>query len=522
MDPAALDNMTSAEVFQSVKTTYLEQAYERALHQSERIYAEERTRALRVQLLLLEDENDALQEQLGESDAQIEKLEDTQDDLKDNLLQAEAELQRAQVDLKTRLRDIEYYRAELKNLSSMSSDSTKLLTEKLSLARELAVLKPEIEHLRSQAMTQQNLLSEKLSLQRELSTLQVELETEKRAVQRTKAKDTKFGEDESKLEAQIDELKKELAKEKRETQKNDRDARKQAADWEGQKTILESKLDAFRNKLRSTKEQLKDAQTELERAQATKLRQAEFAEARPSMANPRKRPVARFDPDATIGTPGVAAKKARTSALPGDKSTFSITPFLNRTMSLAPESPASQAKKVDEAINEQIDAIIAENVPSSPALALKVKSVVKAGMNPPAKVKEIQPLKDTTNPKANTNVQKQRNHVTAKTALAKVTEEAGEDEQSTENPSTLPNIQKKQPIKKKQKLLGQRKSLFDDDDDEVGQSKPRGLTGLSKVSGLRGGAGTGMISLAGKGKILAEFSPLKKDRRATAAAVGAA
>jgi hypothetical protein len=32
----------------------------------------------------------------------------------------------------------------------------------------------------------------------------------------------------------------------------------------------------------------------------------------------------------------------------------------------------------------------------------------------------------------------------------------------------------------------------------------------------------GMISLAGKGKTLAEFSPLKKDRRAAPAAVGAA
>jgi septal ring factor EnvC (AmiA/AmiB activator) len=521
VDTATLENMNSAEICQSLKTIHLEQAYERALQHSERIYEEERARALRVQVLLLEDENDALQDQLAESEAQIEKLEDGHEHLRESLMQTEADLQRAQVDLKTRLRDIDYYRAELNNLSTMSSDSTKLLTEKLSLARELAVLTPEIEHLRTQALTQQNLLAEKLALQRELNTLQVELETEKRAVQRTKAKDTKSSEDESKLEAQIEELKKELAKEKREAQKNDRDARKQAADWEGQKTILESKLDAFRNKLRSTKEQLKEAQTELEQAQAARAtRQAEFAEARPSIANPRKRPVARFDPDATIGTPGVAAKRARTSTMPGDKSTFSITPFLNRTMSLAPESPASQEKMVDKAINEQIDTIIAENAQSPPAPAPKTKPVKKTAVTAAAKPKEVQPLKDTTNPKANVHVQKQRSLATSKTALAKVAEEADENGELTENPLALPTIQKKQPVKKKQKLLGQRKSLFDEDDDEGEQKKPKGLVDLSKGLGLRGGAGIGMISLGGRGKTLAEFSPLKKDRRAAAAGIG--
>ena len=48
MDMAALENMTPAEIYQSLKTTQLEQAYERALRQSERIYEEERARALRV------------------------------------------------------------------------------------------------------------------------------------------------------------------------------------------------------------------------------------------------------------------------------------------------------------------------------------------------------------------------------------------------------------------------------------------------------------------------------------------
>ena len=526
MEVARIESMTMQDSLQSLKTAQLELVYERALRQSERIYEEERIRALRVQMLLLEDDNDELQEQLGNTEGQLEKLEDQQDGLNDALVQTEADLQRAQTDLKSRMRDIDYYRTELNSLTSMSADSTKMLTEKLALSRELAILKPELDHLKSQTASQQNLLAEKLALQRELSTLQVELETEKRAVQRTKAKDNNSKEDDPRLASKIEELQKEIAKEKREAQKGERDARKQAADWEGQKTILESKLDAFRNKLRTTKEQLKETQIELEQAQAAKTtRQEEFAAAKPATANPRKRPIARFDPDATIGTPGhdSAAKKARTSmALPGDKSTFSITPFLNRTMSLAPDSPSEDVhEKVDKTINAQIDAIMAENEDSPPKPAAKAKPAKKAIASTAGKAKGAQALKDSTVPKANVNIPKPRAAAApAKAMLDSVMEEGNENEESTEQPPALPNITKNPPIKKKQKLLGQRKSLFDDADDDAIPKSKLGI-GFSKGTGLRGGAVFGAISLAGKGKTLAEFSPLKKDRRAAAAVAGA-
>ena len=54
------------------------------------------------------------------------------------------ELQQAQTELKARVRDVEHYRTEVHALHATSSDATKLLSEKLSLSRELAVLKPEL------------------------------------------------------------------------------------------------------------------------------------------------------------------------------------------------------------------------------------------------------------------------------------------------------------------------------------------------------------------------------------------
>src|SRR4051812_33923638 len=109
--------------------------------------------------------------------------------------------------------------AELNALQNVSTDGTKLLTEKLALTRELATLKPELEHLRSQSTAQQGWLAEKLSLQRQLTTLQVELDNEKRSSQRATARNGKAYDMATESQAQIDDLKKELVKERRERER---------------------------------------------------------------------------------------------------------------------------------------------------------------------------------------------------------------------------------------------------------------------------------------------------------------
>lgn len=237
----------------------------------------------------------------------------------------------------------------------MASDSTKLLTEKLSLAREIASLKPEIEHLRSQAASHQSLLSEKLMLQRQLTTVQVELETEKRSTQRMQAKESKLQAEDAKLESRIENLQAELAQERRQREKAEREAQKAATDWESKKTTCESRLDAFRNKLRITKEQLKATQADLQNAQqTTKAVSCQSGTIGPEkdvgrMA--RKRTSAQLDADSMIGTPGflLARKKTnRGSTLPGDKSTFSITPYLNRATSVTLEDAGGEAGSSDK------------------------------------------------------------------------------------------------------------------------------------------------------------------------------
>ena len=226
-------------------------------------------------------------------------------------------------------------------------DSTKLLTEKLTLARELSALKPEIDHLRSQSTSQQSLLAEKLSLQRQLDTVQVELTTEKRATQRALAREEKLRAADAQLESRLESLQADLIKERRERQIVERESREDSTESRNRITILESRLDAFRNKLKSTKEQLKEAQTSLQAAQPSNHSRSSRGSASTNpvtslKGNPCKRGAMQMDADTMLGTPGdlTAGKKSkRGSALIGEKSTFSITPFLNRTTSVAPESP---------------------------------------------------------------------------------------------------------------------------------------------------------------------------------------
>jgi len=99
-------------------------------------------------------------------------------------------------------------------MENVTSDSDKILSDKLAFSRELSSLRPEVEHLRAQVDSNQGLLTEKLALQRQLTTLQVELENEKRSTARAVAKQGKQMEQDEELRKEVEEVRKELAKEK--------------------------------------------------------------------------------------------------------------------------------------------------------------------------------------------------------------------------------------------------------------------------------------------------------------------
>ena len=397
-----------------------------------------------------------------------------------------------------------------------------------------------MDHLRAQVTSNQALLAEKLALQRQLSAVEVELENEKRASQRVVNKDDGNQAYSAKLEAQLETLQSELSKERRERQRAEREAQRLASEFDGKKTVLESRVDTFRNKLRMTKEQLKEAQDELQsgRLSAPALAQSLAANTRDLLANsrnPRKRSLAQLD--STIGTPGdsPAAKKAkRGSTLPGDKSTFSITPFLNRTMSIAPESPVGEPVISNgNTVEGEPDSEQDDHAPKSKSRAKSSEKVHDTGK----KAEQERPARVAKSGKGSgrSNIRKSR----PVSSLDRVAEENENENEMVdiEEPSLaktkkagskasiLEDREEDQPVlKKKRKVLsgGLGRTLFDEDESGPARAtERRAAGGATAFLPTTGRVGLGSIKFGpnkGAAPSVAfgsSFSPLKKDRKLT-------
>ncbi|KAH6674144.1 putative ribosomal RNA methyltransferase MRM2, mitochondrial [Halenospora varia] len=472
-------------------------------------------------------------------------------------------------------------------MNGVAMDTTKVLTEKLSLARELATLKPELEHLRSQATYHQTILSEKLTLQRQISSLEVELEAEKRAGKRAAKNKNENREREAELQIQLDVLQRELAQEKREASKT---LKEREAEFQGQldalqeevnreklqaskaikdlekqlrasenrrkvlenrageetdlsekesefqskidelqnqlehekaraskastlekelkatethQSALEGKVEQLRTKLRTAREQLKEAQNEVTqvRAAANKVRSMPTINEAPAKT-PRKRSAPEMSTDVTIGTPdGVAVRGKRPGVkrgradqtMVGEKSMFSITPFLNRTTSVAPESPIQESPIVErEASAEEMPVPV--NIQSNGTTAFPTPVVSSPSGQPKAKSRKKvveKGVEKNVLGEARPNIRKNKpapKKLKAMSTLEKVTEEDGDENEHVttttsvkENPVTseargtnskTAKLQVKQavieesgPKKKKRKLPGA--TLFDEEDGEA-------------------------------------------------------
>lgn len=222
-------------------------------------------------------------------------------------------------------------------------DSTKLLTEKLTLARELSSLLPELEHLRSQALSNQALLTEKLSLQQQVCTLRIELESEKALSRRTTSNAIKSNAQDVKIATQLGQASADIHREKRDKQCAVGEAEKRCEQMQRRVTNLESRLQTSNDKLKTAQGSLRETQIKLKKAQQAKNDQSLDASPTKKLAkSPRKRIYEDMNADSLIGTPGnptlVKTSKSRFTA-PGEKSMFSVTPFLTRTQSECPAKP---------------------------------------------------------------------------------------------------------------------------------------------------------------------------------------
>ena len=166
-------------------------------------------------------------------------------------------------------------------------------------------------------------------MQHQLDSARVELEMEKRALARLLAKGDEKQLREEHLNTQLEELQSNLAKAGVEKQKTWRELQDAVCSLETQKVHFEARQNTLKNKLRATQDQL---------SALAKLPRANDAVKDPSggadglVRKSRKR-AAQPNLEAGIGTPGnlpAGTKLGLGPRLVGDKSSFSITPYLNR------------------------------------------------------------------------------------------------------------------------------------------------------------------------------------------------
>ena len=414
-------------------------------------------------------------------------------------------------------------------------DSTKLLTEKLALARELSSLKPEMDHLRSQTKSYEAVMAEKLSLQRQFSALQVELEMERRATQRAVAKEGKSQVEEAKSATQLESLQAELAKERKERLKIEREALRVSADWEAKQATMETRMDSLKTKLKASKDQLKEHEKELQTARAASHAMASKSTASLATNNltrdPRKRSISRMDDDTVIGTPGdlrATKKVKRGSTMPGDKSTFSITPFLNRTASVAPDSPVEECEDLAEREDDEItdpDHVAAKGLqgPSAGAKRLTGKSKGRSAQQSTESSNTLRKAKPSTTATKAMTVRKgnkgssleQVDEEDQAEGPAPAAQELDPKTAQTGNPGGVADSSENK--KRKRKMLGGvlARTLFDDDDGESVKGEKSGAKAFTTLgrAALGGPKAKQRFDIGANAGGFGAFSPLKKDRK---------
>ncbi|CEF75163.1 hypothetical protein FGSG_09868 [Fusarium graminearum PH-1] len=537
----------------------LELKHQGNVNQMELTGRDEEARLLKLRLLTLRDENASLKDRLVQRDALVKQLSKQSSDTQAELKTSKSKLKAQDTQIRKQSNALEDLKTEIDSLNEFRQDSNKVLQEKLALSRKLEQIQPELEHLQSQLENHRAIVAQKQDLERQLSSAEVELENEKRSNQRIQSKNQN---NDDEWKEQFDEAKGEMERLKKEHSRELREVR-------GEYEMLEGRMEDTKSKLKKTQADLKDARAELASCRA------ELEEARKMMANNKlnkKNAVVKEQlvgkrrahdismEDISIGTPGPDEttlrrpfkKRGAEQALVGEKSTFSITPFLNRSKNLSEDmsdEPSEVHSPTGRTVNGPEPAVPLEEEVVEAGGSVSIEAIDEAsGSDDQAdghvSAEEIEEpktqkgrgrprkaLDEASTTKKNMPVQAKKKAKATKAPgkLAAVSEEA-EIGEAVAEPSARPKktlgLVKSNPTpalskhgaddvdarKKKRKVLGGgNKTLFDDDDDAEPVPNP---AKIQMGAGRRAKAPLGGARSAFGG---ATFSPLKKDRRGVGA-----
>lgn len=405
---------------------------------------------------------------------------------------------------------------KLASLDGTTSESQRLFAEKIRLSKELTELQSQFGGLSTHHASSQDILVVKQGLERQLTTLEVQLEDEKRARERVQSRNIQQGQEIESLSLQLEKAHKET--EGANAKDQERTARQREHEWATQRSSFENKIETLDRKLRSMKDQLQEAQKS-QRYRPGNIATGDAGEATPqNRVNPVQRATAQFNPDITIATPGAIQTHEgpkRPSALPGDKSAFSITPYLNRSNG-----------------QQDLGMISDDDLGDLGAVSVKggTMSPSKGGSSGEEQAIGSKPGDQATRGKLSRKPAKQKPaHWTTSTkpqtkeSLVRPPDNIDSDDQLEDSSGLHVHAKGKGLAKSKKRKLGtqRERSIFDEEEDELHeQKKPArkfalGMGRKQALSGFQQPAASAKSHLPGNQGfgVSQAFSPLKRDKR---------
>ncbi|KAL4814180.1 hypothetical protein BDW67DRAFT_166322 [Aspergillus spinulosporus] len=461
-------------------TAHLEKDFYHVHAHTVQILDTERSRVQRMEQLLLRIENENLQSQLNQAGLDLIQAKEAESDIRLELKRTTREFDLLKNVAQASSREIDNLRHELASLSAIASDTQKLQAEKVRLTKEVSSIRSEVDQLRSQSTSASALLAENQAITQQLNEIKIQLENEKRAHERALAEQAQQEEDVRALTTKLEVARQELELARRHGHYNTQQ-KGSTSPVSSENRGTDKDMVALNDRhLEDTPVQQREGWSTTTTIKVPTERAAE--------SYPRKL-TSHLQSELTIATPGAICmhtKQKQFSTLPGDKSSFSITPFLNRTTRID-DSSMSSDDELNEASNAGKDGHGADTI----ALSKQLKSPI--AKQPSKLVKQAlgkAAVKGDTR-----NGQK---HMML---------DSPDVDHINQSSLSRPVGQKQAPSKKRKLGLQRDRNLFDEDEDD------NTLQDIRKPG--RKLAGTGQMGLAGKRVFTGPigFSPLKRDRK---------
>ncbi|UKZ79278.1 hypothetical protein TrVFT333_007028 [Trichoderma virens FT-333] len=311
--------MSANSIERTTRLHALDLEYQQNRHKTDLIGRDEEARRLQLRVLLLRDENTRLQDKCAAKDAEIMALSRDGDQLRAELDGTKTEDRPKDTQIKDTTIGADDTVAETKSCEAHMQDLSRALDENIALTKELQQLRPEIELLRQQVANYEKMLSE----QREKET------ASKKQSKAEKSNDE--SEDITELRAALDKITEKLAQEERQRETIKSKHRKELEESEDQNHKLEGRISTLEKKLKDSQKELRDVRKQLKASQSSSKgdepEDENAARSQEETAKPRAKDQSPTQKERLTRK----SKRATEQAIMGEKSTFSITPFLNKS-----------------------------------------------------------------------------------------------------------------------------------------------------------------------------------------------